>query len=243
MICPCNPQGLLGSNAVLESSAVTTISALNDVPDNVAESTGSEGNMMSLDPVLNSETTIAIVTTVAVGPVANTDTTNSGTNSMTIDPIGIIETTSSVVVTLTQDPPVLSETTTSAEETTNAEETTIAEETTEIEETSTTEPESTTETTTEAATTTTTEARPEITCPSDPQQCADTILVRCDIYTGGLFQVASGATLTECFEICDDDPTCAIFTWNTGGGCYTSSNPNQSSGQVSGWASGTKGTC
>ncbi|GKU22698.1 unnamed protein product [Fusarium langsethiae] len=101
---------------------------------------------------------------------------------------------------------------------------------------------SATETTSQPATTT--GAEQTIVCPSNPNQCFNTMKIFCDLVVGGIPKAVSGVTAQQCFERCRDDLQCIIFT-HSGDTCYTTTDAGDNMGQfnLQGWTSGIRGRC
>ncbi|KAL9572319.1 hypothetical protein ACKAV7_003520 [Fusarium commune] len=101
-------------------------------------------------------------------------------------------------------------------------------------------------TTTEPAATTTSAAPgPVVNCPSEVDQCLGTMEIQCNVILSGLSNPITVADLNECAQQCNSDTSCVAFTYSVGLQKCFKVTASQTYGVVnlSGWASGIKGTC
>ncbi|KAF5547701.1 hypothetical protein FMEXI_5027 [Fusarium mexicanum] len=100
------------------------------------------------------------------------------------------------------------------------------------------------DTTTEPATTTSAAPGPVVTCPSDVDQCLGTMEIQCSVLLGGLNSPSSVADMNECAQKCKSDNSCRAFTYNEyTRECFIVTTQEIVAVDISGWASGIKGTC
>ncbi|KAH6970276.1 hypothetical protein DER45DRAFT_601325 [Fusarium avenaceum] len=226
------------------STAETTESTTNKSSTQIVELTSTTKDVTTstfqTTTLANSQTTTE---STAGGTLINTTTEGSTTDI----PTSTNEESTTDIPTSTNEESTTNVPTTSSEEsTTNIQTTSSKESTLEIPITTTLSSalDLTTETTTEAATTTTAEAAPQIVCPSNPQQCFNTMLISCDTVVGGIPLTPGSFSAQECFEKCYLDSACMIWT-HSGTQCFLTNNLSDNQGQfgIQGWTSGIKGHC
>lgn len=224
----------ISESSTLAGVVVTTSSQVEATEVSTAETAESTNKSSTQIVELTSITKDITTSTFQTTTLANSQTTTESAAGQTI-----INTTTEGSTT---DIP----TTTDEESTTNVPTTSSEELTLEISTTTTLSSalDSTTETTTEASTTTTAEAAPQIICPSNPQQCFDTMLISCDSVVGGISLFPGSFSAQECFEKCYLDSACMIWT-HSGTQCFLTNNLSDNQGQfgLQGWTSGIKGQC
>ncbi|KAF4335783.1 hypothetical protein FBEOM_10374 [Fusarium beomiforme] len=101
-------------------------------------------------------------------------------------------------------------------------------------------------TTAESAATTTSAAPAVATCPSEVDQCIDTIEIKCGYTFTGLSTSSFVNNLNDCVQICSSSSDCVAFTYSESlSVCYTATSLSQIADQFSsqGYDSGIKGTC
>ncbi|RGP63917.1 hypothetical protein FSPOR_8244 [Fusarium sporotrichioides] len=227
----------------IASSTETTVdvsSNLETTEVSTTESTAESSTLVELTSTTEQSTSTILEFTSQSDSQTTTEETSTTTGESTTD----ISTTTTTEELTTSTSQVTSE---SDSQTTTAETSTSAEEsTTDISSTTafTSSFDSTTETTSEAATTTTAEPNRQIVCPSNPNQCFNTMEIYCDTVVGGIPLTPGTFTAQTCFEFCFSNPACVIWTHN-GNQCFTTTDSNENQGEFSltGWTSGIRGRC
>ncbi|WZH42209.1 uncharacterized protein QYS62_003199 [Fusarium acuminatum] len=224
----------------------STSSSVEATEVSTAESTESTNKSSTQIDELTSTTKDATTSTFQTTTLANSQTTTESAAGETTVDTTTEGSTTDIPTTTAEESTTDIPTSIDVESTTNIPTTSADESTSEIPITTTLSSalDSTTETTTEAATTTTAEAVPQVICPSNPQQCFNTMLIYCETVVGGIPLSPGTFSAQECFEKCYLDAACVIWT-HSGTQCFLTNNLSDNQGQfgIQGWTSGIKGQC
>ncbi|KAH7263822.1 hypothetical protein BKA59DRAFT_498742 [Fusarium tricinctum] len=227
-------------SSTLAGVVVSTSSSVEATEVSTAESTESTNKSSTQIDELTSTTKDATTSTFQTTTLANSQTTTESAAGETTVDTTTEGSTTDIPTTTAEESTTDIPTSIDVESTTNIPTTSADESTSEIPITTTLSSalDSTTETTTEAATTTTAEAVPQVICPSNPQQCFNTMLIYCETVVGGIPLSPGTFSAQECFEKCYLDAACVIWT-HSGTQCFLTNNLSDNQGQfgIQGWTS------